>query len=76
MFMKRLALVVISLLFGMIVTWLIVTVDVQVGPFHIVILGTTLDNYGLWYILFTALSLACALGVWLDKWMGTQILPK
>lgn len=76
MLIKRLALVVISLVVGFLITWFIVTVDVTIGPIHLVIAGTTLDQYGLWYTSFTALALACAIGIWLDKFMGTEILPK
>ena len=76
MLIKRLALVVISLVIGFLITWFIVTVDVTIGPIHLVIAGTTLDQYGLWYTSFTALALACAIGIWLDKFMGTEILPK
>lgn len=76
MLIKRLALVVISLVVGFLITWFIVTVDVTIGPIHLVIAGTTLDQYGMWYTSFTALALACAIGIWLDKFMGTEILPK
>ncbi len=76
MLIKRLALVVISLVVGFLITWFIVEVDFTVGPVHIVIAGTKLEQYGIWYTGFTTLVLACALGVWLDKFMGTEILPK
>jgi hypothetical protein len=39
-------------------------------------IGTNPQEYGFLYYTFTALSLACALAIWLDKFMGTQILPK
>lgn len=66
MLIKRLALVVISLVVGFVLTWLTV----------IFIAETVLEQYGFWYTSFTALSIACAIGVWLDKFMGTEILPK
>jgi hypothetical protein len=65
MLVKRLILTVISLAFGVIattiITWLI---------------NTTVSEYGGVYFFFTALALAIALGIWLDKFMATDILPK
>ena len=66
MLIKRLALAVISLVTGFLITWLVV----------VYIAETNLEQYGIWYTGFTALSIACAIGVWLDKFMGTEILPK
>lgn len=66
MLVKRLALVVISLVVGSSVTWFVVKFIAE----------TNLEQYGIWYTSFTALAIACAVGVWLDKFMGTEILPK
>ena len=76
MLIKRLALVVISFVIGFLITLFVVTVDVTIGPIHLVIAGTTIEQYGFWYTGFTTLAIACAIGVWLDKFMGTEILPK
>jgi len=65
MLLRRLLVAVISLAFGAGATILI-----------IVLIGTTPAEYGGMYTFFTALSLAIALGVWLDKFLGTNILPK
>lgn len=65
MLVKRLLLAVISIAFGVAVTFGIV--------FWV---GTTPDEYGGAYFTLTALALAIALGVWLDKFMATEILPK
>lgn len=65
MLVKRILLAVVSLAVGVGVT---VAVTLLVG--------TTPAEYGAIYFIFTALSLAIALGVWLDKFMGTEILPK
>jgi hypothetical protein len=65
MLIKRLILAVISLVFGFAVTYATITA-----------VGTNLEEYGGMYTFFTALALACALGIWLDKLMGTEILPK
>lgn len=65
MLVKRLILAVISLVFGVVATLLIVW-----G------IDTTPAEYGTIYFIFTALSLALALAIWLDKFMATEILPK
>ncbi|MEJ2752242.1 MAG: hypothetical protein ACK2U5_09720 [Candidatus Promineifilaceae bacterium] len=65
MLVKRILLVIISLAFGVLATFGIV-----------VAIGTTPQIYGMIYFSFTALALAIALGIWLDKFMGTEILPK
>ncbi|MBP9501988.1 MAG: hypothetical protein KBF17_07515 [Candidatus Promineofilum sp.] len=40
------------------------------------LIGTSPAEYGTIYMTFTTLSLAIVLGIWLDKFMGTNILPK
>ncbi|MCL4803140.1 MAG: hypothetical protein KJ046_02440 [Anaerolineae bacterium] len=65
MLVKRLILAVISLAVGFGLTLLITK-----------LIGTTPAEFGPIYMFFTTLSLAIALGIWLDKFMGTQILPK
>lgn len=65
MLVKRLILAVISLAFGLATTYAIV-----------ILIGTTPGEYGALYFGFTALSLAVFLGIWLDKFMGTGLLPK
>jgi hypothetical protein len=66
MLVKRLLLAIISLTIGFIATVLIVWY----------ICDTTVAEYGTIYTSTTALSLACAVGIWLDKFMETQLLPK
>lgn len=65
MLLRRLLLAVISLAIGTGATILIT-----------ILVGTTPAEYGSTYTFFTALSLAIAVGIWLDKFMGTHILPK
>lgn len=65
MLVKRLLLAIISVAFGV-----IVTIGITVA------IGTTPAEYGFLYFTFTVLALAVALGVWLDKFMGTELLPK
>ncbi len=65
MLVKRLGVGVISLLIGFGLTVLVVE-----------LIGTTLEEYGTIYTFFTALSLGCAVAIWLDKFLDTQMLPK
>ncbi|MEM7798576.1 MAG: hypothetical protein AAF633_05240 [Chloroflexota bacterium] len=70
---KRIALVVISLIFGLIVThasmaWMGTNV-VEYGTYF----GTEGD--GIAYYPLTILFAALGLAIWLDKWMDTKILP-
>ena len=62
---KRIALAVISLIVGFAATWLIV----------VFFLDTVLSDYGTVYVVLTTFSIACAVGVWLDKFMKTELLP-
>ncbi len=39
-------------------------------------IGTSVAEYGGIYTFFTALSLGCAVGIWIDKFAGTEMLPK
>ncbi|MCA9952564.1 MAG: hypothetical protein KDE48_23105 [Anaerolineales bacterium] len=65
MLVKRILLVVICLIFGVVVTTGIT-----------ILIGTTPAQYGTGYFTLTAIALAFALGFWLDKFMGTNLLPK
>ncbi|MEM7332147.1 MAG: hypothetical protein AAF490_08645 [Chloroflexota bacterium] len=67
MLVKRIILVVISSALGYLITWAIL-----VTP----LVATNVEEYGGVYTFFTALSIACAIGVWLDKFMDTKILPE
>ncbi|MBK7897309.1 MAG: hypothetical protein WAS33_16795 [Candidatus Promineifilaceae bacterium] len=68
MLVKRLLVVVISLAIGF-----GLTVAAVYAPF---IADTTLEEYGIYYTFFTTVAFACALAIWLDKFMGTEMLPK
>ena len=66
---RRLILVVISIVLGFIITYFVVTLPRPIG------LDTTLDDYTYIYVFFTVGSLACGIGIWLDKFLKTNILP-
>ena len=73
MVLKRIALVIISLVIGYAVTFLIV-----------LLLGTSVEEFWMGpeepvsipYFLLVGFFIALAAAVWLDKFMGTEILPK
>ncbi|MCZ7668624.1 MAG: hypothetical protein M5U34_16245 [Chloroflexi bacterium] len=65
MLIKRLILALISIAFGVGATFLI-----------LFLVGTNFYTYGFGYFFFTSLALACFLGIWLDKFMGTGLLPE
>ncbi|MGB3715628.1 MAG: hypothetical protein WA996_14445 [Candidatus Promineifilaceae bacterium] len=73
MLMKRIALLIISLIIGYAITYLIV-----------VLLGTSVEEFWMGpeepvsipYFLLVGFFIALAASIWLDKFMGTEILPK
>jgi hypothetical protein len=65
MLVKRLILAAISFGVGFGLTVLIT-----------MLIGTTPAEYGPVYMFFTSLTLGLAIGIWLDKFMGTNILPR
>ena len=65
MLVKRILLAIISISFGVLTT---------LGVVYLI--GTTPGEYGGGYFTLTALCLAIFLGIWLDKFMATEILPK
>jgi hypothetical protein len=65
MLVKRLILAAISFGVGFGLTVLIT-----------MLIGTTPAEYGPVYMFFTSLTLGLAVGIWLDKFMGTNILPR
>jgi hypothetical protein len=66
MLVKRLLLIVISLAVGAAVTLGLV----------MLVLNTSVQEYGGFYFFMTAFFLACAVGIWLDKFLETDLLPE
>ncbi|MCA9897946.1 MAG: hypothetical protein KC433_07115 [Anaerolineales bacterium] len=65
MLLKRLGIGVVSLLVGFGLAVIIIQ-----------LIGTTLEEFGVYYTFFLSLSLGCAIAIWLDKFLGTEMLPK
>ncbi len=73
MLVKRILLVVISFIIGYVATYLIT-----------LLLGTSVEEFWMGtespipfpYFILVGFFIAIAAGIWLDKFMGTEILPK
>lgn len=65
MTIKRILVGVISIVIGLVLTFLSTK-----------LLGTTPAEYGTVYFLMTTIAFGCAVGIWLDRFMGTDILPE
>ena len=73
MLVKRILLVVISLVIGYVATYLItVLIGTSVEEFWI---GSE-DPIAFPYFILVGFFIAVAVAIWLDKFMGTKILPK
>jgi hypothetical protein len=74
MLVKRLLLAVISLVLGYAITYFVVTVLLQtsVAEFWT---GPELP-VNIPYFILTGIFVGLGIAVWLDKFMGTEILPK
>lgn len=92
LWIRRLILIGAALGFGFAVTWFIVYAKITIPviyepstqwsltPFTIqgkqFTLDTTFADYGMTYTVLTISSFAVALGIWLDKFLKTEILPR
>jgi hypothetical protein len=73
MLVKRILLIVISLIIGYVTTYLIT-----------ILLGTSVEEFWMGseqpirfpYFILVGFFIALAVSIWLDKFMGTEILPK
>jgi membrane-anchored protein YejM (alkaline phosphatase superfamily) len=70
---RRLIVWGVSFALGFLVAYLLVVVGLPL--ININARGMTIDRYGIIYFLVTMVPLALVFVVWLDKFMGTKILP-
>lgn len=66
MVLKRILVIVISLVVGALISAGII----------VFLIGTTIAEYGGLYFFLTAFFMGAALAIWLDKFMGTEMLPE
>lgn len=67
---KRIGLIVISMVLGAGLTWAIVTLPIPFFP------NTSVAEYGAVYFTLTAFFIGCAIALILDRFAGTDLLPK
>lgn len=74
MLVRRILLIILSLVIGYAATYLIVIflLDTTVAEFW----RGPEQPFEIPYFLFVGFFLALAVGIWLDKFLGTEILPK
>jgi hypothetical protein len=70
---RRLIVWVISFALGFVVSYLLIVVGFPIINRNAV--GMTLEEYGTIYFLVTMVPIALVFVTWLDKFMGTKILP-
>jgi hypothetical protein len=73
MLIRRVLLVVISLVIGVIATLLIV---IAMGTTPAEFWRGPEQPYQIHYFILVSFFIACGIAIWLDKFMGTEILPK
>jgi hypothetical protein len=70
---RRLIVWVVSFALGFVVSYLLIVVGFPIINRNAV--GMTLEEYGTIYFLVTMVPIALVFVTWLDKFMGTKILP-
>lgn len=75
---KRLFVVVVSQVLGLVITFLIITVGFDLLPLFSSIQtpqGTSPADYGLLYFLVTSVPIGVVIMIWMDALLDTKILP-
>ncbi len=76
--LKRTIIAVVSILVGAGLTWAIIYLYIPIGPASAPIFaigfGTTAAHFAYSNVVFLFLSIACIIGIWLDYFMGGEIL--
>jgi hypothetical protein len=70
---RRLLLIVISLLVGAVTTWVIVYAYIPLGPVTIGF-GTTFERFAWSNVVLLLISVAGIVGIWLDYFLDTKFL--
>jgi hypothetical protein len=76
--LKRLLVIVISQILGLIVGWLIISVGFNSLRWVSAVetpQGRSIAEYGIQYFLWTAVPIGIVIMIWLDKFVDTRILP-
>lgn len=70
---RRLIVWGVSLVLGFVISWAIIVIGFPI--LKPVAAGITIAKYGTIYFLVTMIPIALVFVTWLDKFMGTKILP-
>jgi hypothetical protein len=73
--MKRIIVIVVSLLFGAVTTWGIIYTNVQIGPFASGF-GANMKDFAYSNVMLLFISTASIAGIWLDYALGTEFLKR
>ena len=76
--LKRILVIVISQILGLLTGWLLITVGFDALGMVIAVRtpqGRPIDVYGIQYFLWTAVPIGIVYMIWLDKFLDTHILP-
>ncbi len=69
---------VVSMVLGLIIGYGIITIGFDMLPLFSAVQtpqGVTIEEYGIFYYLFTAIPIGLVFVIWLDAFMDTKILP-
>ena len=75
---RRLIVWVVSMVLGFIVGYGIITIGFDMLPLFTAVQtpqGVSIQEYGIFYFLFTAIPIGMVFVIWLDAFMDTRILP-
>ena len=70
---KRLIVIGVSVVAGAILTWIIITAHIPLGPVTIGF-GTTLENFAYSNVFLLFISIAAITAIWLDYFLDTKFL--
>ncbi len=73
LFVRRLVVWGVSFILGFVITYLLIVVGFPI--INHTAAGITIQEFGTIYFLVTMVPIALILVTWLDKFMGTKILP-
>ena len=73
MLLKRWILIIVSLIFGAVVTGVIIYARIPLGPVTIGF-GSNVANFAYSNVALLFISAACVMGIWLDYFLDTKVL--
>lgn len=76
---KRLFVVVLSQILGIVITFLIITIGFDLLPLFTSIespQGVSIEEYGILYFLVTSVPIGIVIMIWMDRFLDTGILPE